>query len=299
MPEVEIVPQLRQYLRHASAMLDVRFYVDGLLADPGLTTLRVVSLDDTELVPAGSATVDAGTGARQFTLPAGATSQLDTLTTTWSTATYGDLVTTVEVVGAYLFTLRQARNFEYGALRDEMTYTNDDIDRMRAWLTDELQGICGQSMIPRATLETRSSRGLSVLGTTWAHVNSVRSISYRSASTADWVALTADELLAIQVVDAGIVANEALVAFTTGVQNYRLLYDHGYASPPGLMSDAALKLARARLVRSGVSDRAMSIASELGTEQLAIANETLDRHFGIPDVDAEIARWSVRWPAIA
>jgi hypothetical protein len=297
MAEVEAVPDLRQYLRGTQVTLTVRFYDDGNAVDPGMTTIGAVNAHGDVIVPAGTATAGSGV-LRTFLLTTTHTNLLNLLTVTLTTATYGALAFDIEVLGAYLFTLRDLRAFEDRALANQTTYPARDIDRTRAQLTDELQSVAGVSFVPRSGYEIYNGTGKQSLFLAAGLVRGLRSIEQRALGLETWTALSTAELADVDYRNWAELRRESFGVFTYGYANWRVFYDHGYDRPPGLIPWAAMRLARERLVTSAVSDRFLSVTTEMGTEQYAVANEGLGRHFGIPPVDAVIQRWSVKVPAV-
>lgn len=84
--------------------------------------------------------------------------------------------------------------------------------------------------------------------------------------------------------------------WASGCRNIKVTYQSGYsATPPADIKEAALTAARDWLLRryqqQGVSDRAVSMQTEMGNITYASASDKHDRPTGIPDVDAVIMGW--------
>src|SRR5690606_23834905 len=95
--------------------LSVQFYRDGAPVDPGDVTVTITN-DAGETLVSDAATSGTDDGPRSYVLTPAQTNQLDVLTVQWSGEIDGvpqsPPPTHVEVVGDYLFTLSEARNFD-------------------------------------------------------------------------------------------------------------------------------------------------------------------------------------------
>ena len=108
MAVIEGEPMTQQIVQGAAATLSITVYADGVLADPGVTTVTIARLDGSA-VATDAATTGTGAAAREYALTAAETAALDVLAVTWQTANHGVLRQVVEIVGGVLFTIRQAR----------------------------------------------------------------------------------------------------------------------------------------------------------------------------------------------
>lgn len=87
--------------------------------------------------------------------------------------------------------------------------------------------------------------------------------------------------------------------WTSGSGNVSVTYQAGRtATPPADIAQAAMQATRYRLVtfyggNAGLTDRTTSISNETGTTSLAIAGP--DAPTGLPEVDATINAWSVKF----
>lgn len=263
----ELVATPRQLLVNVQEALSASWYDDnGTLVDPGVTTVGITDVVGTIIVAAGTAT--AGTGAAARTYALAAQMELDILTVTWTSATYGAFVQTVEVVGALLFTVREARIFDNSALSNTSTYTSAAIDEARARITDEFESICGVSFVPRYRRDVLSGDGGYELVLPVGRLRALRTAESRASGTSIWTAYTASELADVLVEPWGLITRDSLGSFTTGTRNLRVGYEHGYDTPPLEVKQAALLALRYYLTASNLSDRAMSISTEFGTTNL-------------------------------
>jgi hypothetical protein len=103
MPDLERIGQL------TPGTLSQQWYEDGAVVDPGSVTVGITRADGTVLVAAGAATTGSGTGARTYNLTTTHTALLDRLTVTWTSTLKGTLLSYVEVVGGFWFSLAELR----------------------------------------------------------------------------------------------------------------------------------------------------------------------------------------------
>jgi hypothetical protein len=240
--------------------------------DPGTVTVNVTRLDGTAVVTGAATTSGTGAAARTYLLTSTHTALLDTLTVTFASASLSQSVSeTVEVVGAFLFTEAEARAFDGGAMT-EAKVTDAALEEARARITDEFESICGVSFVPRYRLDTFSGLGYVNLALHRMKVTDIRSVEYRTSGAATWTAYDADDLADIYIEDHGWILRESRGTFLTGRRNIRIGYEHGFTQPPHDIKWAALKAARDELIPSNINDRAISITTEQGSEQLWTPN---------------------------
>lgn len=303
---VEAITLQRQFLKGAADTLGVQFYNDGVPADPGVTTVAVVSESGATVIASATATGGTGNDPRTVALTSSHTANLDRWVVTWTTASLGTHTVNVEVVGAYLFSIYEARRFDGGALESTSNYPTWKIEKARVGITTDFESITGLSFIPRYELVEMDAPLTSRLplllmksnGDPALRVTRIRSIETRTSGTDTWTAFDSDELTDVLLDPWGQLRRESLGIFPSGYRNVRIGFEHGFASPPGDIPEAAMAVLRERLVKSGISARALSEINELGTVQYAVANEGLGRHYGIPWVDAELNRYAQKVPVV-
>jgi len=261
---VEFEPTTQHIQQGLAATLSVTFYVDGVVADPGVTTVTITRLDETAIVT-DAATSGSGAAARTYALAAQV--DLDILTVSWTSATYGTLTQSVEVVGGVLFTFRQARTFDGGALANTTTYTTAAIGQARQAIAEEFEQVCGVSFVPRLTRETIDGAGQDWAFISHLDATNVRAVEVLDDVTGTWAAYTPAELADVQILDAGRIRRRDGTTFATGRQNVRVSYEHGYARPPAGIVEAALLYLRFRMVSSNLGSRTISASNEYGSEQ--------------------------------
>jgi hypothetical protein len=269
-----------------------QFGVPADAAAPPLVTVR----DGAGAIVAGpSAATDVGTGVYDFGLTPAQTAVLDIYTATWVYVRAGNAETATsrfEVVGAFYFTVAEARAFDNAALASETSYPNAKIAAGRDLVEDELEVACGVAFVPRARRVSLPGAGRAELVLPDRRVRSLLSGSVGGT------ALTDPELAAITLRPEGVAYRQSgWPSSASAPFNVWLHYAVGYDAPPERIKRAALVLLRHRLVASNIEDRAISYTDEFGTRALAVAGRR-GQPFGIPDVDAAVQDYDERLPAI-
>lgn len=281
------MPDLERILKATPGTLSQQWYEDGTAVDPGTVTLGIARADGTVLVAAGTATSGATTAPRTFNLTTTHTSLLDRLAVTWTSTLKGTLVSYVEVVGGFLFSISEARALT--PLSDTVAYTTADIADTRTAVEQAIEQACGCAFVLRYSLERYSGDGSQSLQLKHPLPASVRS------ATIGGTALTAPQLADLALSPGG-EAWSSMVCWTWGRSNIQVGYEHGFQDPPAEIRRAALQLAKEWLVgrSSPVDERAVTFsAGDGGTYGLVVAGRG-GSEFGMPDVDAAVARYSLR-----
>ena len=294
---VEFEPTTQHIQQGLAATLSVTFYADGVVADPDVTTVTITRLDGTAIAT-DAATSGSGAAARTYALTSVQTADLDILTVAWDSATYGTVEQTVEITGGVLFTIREARAYDNGAMASAATYPTATIEEARARVTDEFKRICGVSFVPRIERVTLDGAGDDWLFLPRLRVLAVRDIEVLDTTDGTWTAYTVDELADVQILDLGRVRRLDGTTFVSGRQNVRVTYEHGWRQPPLAIRQAALAVLRFTLVPGNFSERAISLSSEFGTTQLSTPNPERGRYYGLPVVDAVIDRYVEKVPVV-
>lgn len=293
-------------LKATPETISVQFEENGAADDPGTTTIGITNEAGTEVVAAGTATSGATTAPRTYGLTKTHTANLDRLTVTWTPTNYGAQVTYVEVVGAHLFSISEARAFDGSAMTSTTTYPTADIEEARGRITDEFERITGVSFVPRYDRVVLSGTGSAELAVHTSqsprhpalYLSSIRNVETLDESDMTWDAFTAGELAEVQILPGGVIRRAGGGAFTAGRNNIRVTFEYGMQVVPLAIKRAALTLCRYLLVPSNLSSRALQENSQYGTIQLATAGRYGD-HYGIPAVDSVLDRYAERVPVIA
>lgn len=285
---------LHRILKGTAESLSLLVYEDGVVKDPGTTTVTITMADGTAIVT-GGATTGSGAQARAYALTTTDTANLDLLTAVWTTENYGAQTTTAEIVGEHLFTLAQARDFDGGKLRDASAYSDDLLKETRARILDAFAEVCGVSFVPRYKRVVLDGKGSDTLYLPDLYVTAIRSVDERASGGTDWTAYTSDDLADVFCDDSGQVFRETDGAFTAGRRNIRIGYEYGYAQPPLEITRAALRLLVSYLgaTRTDWDPRAISMSTDMGVISLATAGMR-GAVFGLPEVDSALVRYNER-----
>lgn len=292
-------------LKATPETISIQFEENGAADDPGTTTIGITNEAGTEVVAAGTATTGSTTAPRTYALTKTHTASLDRLTVAWTPTNYGAQVTYVEIVGAHLFSVSEARAFDNSAMSNTTSYPTLDIEETRGRITDEFERITGVSFIPRYDRATLSGTGSAELAVHTSvsprhpalYLSSIRNVETLSESTMTWTAFTAGELAEVQILPGGVIRRAGGDAFTAGRGNVRVTYEYGVTVAPLAIKRAALTLCRYLLVPSNLNSRALQESSQFGSIQLATAGRYGD-HYGIPAVDSVLDRYAERVPVI-
>lgn len=270
------MPELERILQNTPGTLSQQWYEDGAAVDPGTVTLGITRADGTTLLAAGTGTSGTGSNPRTYSLNTTQTALLDRFTVTWTSTSKGTLVSYVEVVGGFLFSLSELSAEVTGSTA---TYTAAEKAAARLYAETQLEQACGVAFVPRYELETLSGSGTSTLVLKWPRVRAVRSVvwTYNGVETA----LTSGDLSLLMRSSSGFVSG---YSWTAGY-DWRIGYEHGHDFPSPGASEAALVLAKHKLIRGPIDERATQRPSEFGPVNLATPG-MFGSLFGIRVVDA-------------
>jgi hypothetical protein len=222
-------------LRGTPATISVTWYggsdTDTGAADPGVVTATITAADGTAVVT-NAATNGTGTAARTLDLTAEQTADLDLWDVAWTSPTVGTVTTQVEIVGALLFTIPEARAFDKGQLGDSTKYPDAAIAATRARILDEFERICRTAFVPRyrrLILDGEGGRQLRLWDT---RVMKIREAGLRYRGQVTPTPLTTAELADLTLDYGGVVTRDSLGWWWPGDNNITVAYEYGYAQPP-------------------------------------------------------------------
>jgi len=270
----------RRILAGTKADLAVRFSLDGEDAEPtGTMTFSAVGVAG-NVVASGSAVV--ADGALVATLTAAQT-LVDVLTVTWSGLVFAAaapiaVVTEHEVVGAWLFSLAEARKTGKEVLKSVTDYPADRIREERDRITDLFEDALGFKLGRRMVTEVLDGDGTYRIWPRENHVGAIRTVETRTPGSTDWATSTIDASTG----PSG--AFEALNGtWPSGTANIRVRFEAGMTPIPPALRDAGLLVLVDQLTTTDVMARATSQNTQNGS--FTLAGEGL---FGIPEVDRVI-----------
>lgn len=168
---------------------------------------------------------------------------------------------------------------------DATKYPTARVEAARAWIEAIIERECGTSFVVRDHTDVVDGGNRTVSVRRYARAVTAVSVA--------GVALTAAELAALVITPTGqLYRTSGYALWPKGIQNVSVTYSAGYSTtPPADLKDAALWAARWKLLdrKSGIPDRALSIANEFGNINLATAGR--ERPTGLPEIDATIVAW--------
>lgn len=226
-------------------------------------------------------------------LPSANTAVLDKYTVEWTYTVSGQVwrpKSHFEIVGAYYFSIAEARAFDGGTvLNDATKYPDQDIVNAREYAEETLESLCGVAFVPRGRRVTLNGTGTRELILPDHRIRTIVSGSVGGT------ALTSAELTDLKLYEYGILYRAA--GWQMDYRNVSILYEHGHDQPPERIKRAALILTRHRLVPSNIDERVTAFTDESGTR--TFSTPTQNRPTGFPEVDAAVAQYSEKVPAIA
>ena len=277
--------------------------------------------DEEPILPSGPVTVTgigpAGPAAPVFTgtvaaaasvsYPMPAQAQLQTIDVTWSADIGGTTVVEqdqVEIVGGFLFTLKQGRDSD-STLADTTKYPRSDLIRARTEVEQECEWICDQAWVPRYRRVVLDGTGTPDLvlpcgGDQWRAgvlmrgVRTIRAVSVAPRVGQTAVPLSPAQLQALAIRPDGTLRRADQAVWTAGDANVTVDYEYGADAAPADLVRAALTRFRDRLNmdKRQIPDRAVSFTvTDLGTYRLSLPDAY---RTGLPEVDAAYGRYSRR-----
>jgi hypothetical protein len=280
------MPELERILQNTPGSVTKQWYEDGTAVDPGTVTVDITRADGT-VVASDASVSGTGTAARTLALTTTHTGLLDRLTLTWVSSDKGTLVSYVEVVGGFLFTLN-----ELSALaRSGLTWTAAQMTAMRLTVEQTIEDACCRAFVPRYRVETLSGTGTGNIMFGRPDVRAIRSVTVTTAGTP--TVYTAGELALLAFNPSGSVYSTGAV-WPSGNSNITVGYEHGADYTPPRVTQAALTLARSWLVKGPVDERALGVAAPDGGFSFGLATPGRNGSWvGLPEVDAVIDQYSL------
>lgn len=281
----------QQILRGSAATLTIEWVgADGEPATPSSTPEVTVTRSDGTSVTTGAAS--GSESSWTYPVTAEHTADLDLLTVNWTAGSVTQS-TSVAIVGGYYFTAAQARAQD-SALKDTAGYDTARLIKARAQVESEIEWCADVAFVPRFTVVQIEGNGTSELvgpamprRVRWATIN------YGTNTRA----LTESEIAGLRLERSGEIS--LLAGSWPEHATVTLGIEHGHDRPHPKIVAAAIVLLRVRMNtgKSNFPDRAERYQlSEGGMMFLSMPGAY---KIGIPEVDAAIATYGVRIPAVA
>lgn len=266
-------------------------------APPGAVTVTVTTIDGVPVYTNAIAAVAGNVASFNLTLLD--TAQLNTLIGVFTSQTLGNLRASVEIVGATLFEVADARAFDKRQLADATAFPDAAILAARTLIAERFERICKVSFIPRYRFRAISGADWFEFQLPDQPITAIRSIATRAPGASSYVPYSAAQLAALDSdLATGIVTRGSMYYGTSLYSELRLPsltvqvgYEYGYAQPPEPVRRAALIAAVSQMTLTNMSERTTSWSdpSGSGTYRLATPGMGQRSWFGIPNVDAVLA----------
>lgn len=282
-----------QILRNTSAELSNTFYVNGVATDAdGNVTVVATKANGTELANTLALSGVAGDGKYAWPLPPQA--PLSILTLDWSGVFSGSQITVTthaEIVGGFMFTLAEARQFRNDKIATGSTLgdrvSDEEILEARDEVTQFFERTTGVSFVPRYRREIHDGRNKSAIYLDRREVQTIQSI------TENGIALT--EGVDFYAYPSGRLVREGSVWSGEAPRNIVVDYEHGYEITPLTIKRSALIVLHSMVVGSDLHDRKIFQQDESGIFRLSFPDSPNDRPTGIPYVDARLMEYATPW----
>jgi hypothetical protein len=293
-----------QALKGTSVTVTETFSVDGAPTDldSGVPVIHAFFPDGTELTPqptASNSWTGRTTGQYRVVLAAQPeVTYLDPIT--WTGMIGGQqqtLSSRVEWVGGLLFTLDAMRKVRVGndtPFTDATKFSDAKLQEARTAVLDEFEQILGFSPVLRRTLETHNGNGSRQLSVYKAKPDNLISVTVDGASRA-----TSEFTL----------SREGILTWVNGwfpctqPQNVVLEYSHGWGYVRGRGSAMAMAVAAKWLQPSQFSGATTVVTPDGASYNFDAAGQVTQagtiRHFGVPEIDAWLNRWTEAGLAVA
>lgn len=280
----------QRVLKSTPATLSAQFVdQDGVAAVPaGLVTVGIFRADGTVLQAPGAATTVVAGGIRTFALTAAQTALLDHLTCTWTAASGEVVVTHVDVVGGFGFTLADL------AALDGMSALTLPRKRDLRQAVEELVEIrTGWLWTRRLVVESFTSEQWFYPAPPWLQYRPLKVL--RSVK----VGGVAETLTDWSFSDYGQQINGRYGWWSSfPPTTLEVIYEAGEDRPPVSLVQGLLAAAQQEQLdrASAGNGRNLSIVNEFGN--ITFARATVENLFGNPRVDAVLAAWDRRVPVV-
>jgi hypothetical protein len=261
------------------------FEVDGTPTTAGTVTVTITRDSDGTTLVSGGSTTTGDTGVYKYSLTPTQTATLDLLTVTWTgTSVSGITVTTqVEVVGAPLFSITEAR--QRVDLSDTAKYSDAQIAAVRQAATEAIEEVCnGVKFTPRYGTYTTDADNTGVVKL--PH----RKISRITAATNDGTAYSSTDIAAFKIYPGGTLKRRTPI-FWTNFRQLTFKYEHGYTICPEQIKRAAIDLTEYWLIETAHSNRATSVSDGTASYSLATAG-IRGFMFDLPSVQAAVNQYA-------
>lgn len=287
-------------LRNTSGTVSVTFYINDVATEAdGAVTVVAKKADGTTLFST-AATNDPAVGSYSVTIPAQADLNLLTLTWTGLFSTVSmSVVSTVEVVGGFYFTIAELRAYD-SVLTNTVRFPDSALIKARDEVEAEFEDICGRAFVPRFWRETgiETDSDTSMLWLEKPEATKFLSFKVNGVDYLSWYTaglFTRDKYSPRGILVTG--AATGLFAYDPRYYPTALIaeYEYGLTQVPTPIKRKALKRAKQALlgINSTVDERAVTMTlPDIGTINLATPGQR-GSETGVPDIDVVLERYTL------
>lgn len=289
---------MERVLRNTAATISVTFYSGSSPVEAdGVVTVVAKRADGTTLLST-NATNSPSVGVYSVVIPAQA--NLNYLTLTWTgsfTGTPVSIVSQVEIVGGFYFSIGELRAYE-STFANTVKYTDEMLAEARDNVEAEFEDICHRAFVPRFWRETSVDIDAdeSML---WMEKPELLSFSSLKQNSQDYLSYySSGYLIRDKNSPKGVhVISSALSLFNYDTMYYPISaeYEYGLISVPIPIKNKALKRAKQFLLgqKSTIDERATTmLLPDIGTVNLATPGQR-GSETGVPDIDVVLERYTL------
>lgn len=281
-------------LRNTAATITVTFFDGSSPAEADGTVTILAKRADGSTLLSTNATNEAAVGEYSVVIPPQA--NLNILTLTWSGTFTGTPITiesTVEIVGAFYFSIAELRNYDK-ALENVTRFPIEDLINARTFVESEFEDICDRAFVPRFHRET----GVEVdpdTGQLWLEkpeITSVLSVSTDGTDQSEWI--SSGYFKKDKYSPSVLHTSSSALSVVTAI-DVTMEYEYGMKQAPVLIKQKALKRAKTLLLgqNSTIDERALTMSlPDIGTVNLATPG-VRGSETGVPDIDVVLNRYKI------
>lgn len=288
-------------LRNTTATVSVTFYSGSTAVEADGTVTVVAKKADGTTLFSIDAVDDPAVGVYSTTIAPQA--DLNLLTLTWTgqfSATPVSIVSNVEIVGGFYFSIAELRNYDSTIANNLVRFPNDALVRVRDEVEAEFEDICHRAFVPRFYRETgiEMDSDTSMIWLEKPEATRFLSVKLNSIDYLAWY--TAGYFTRDKYSPRGIiVTGSATGLFAYDSQYYPsalvIEYEYGLPQVPIPIKEKALKRAKQKLMGLGstVDERALTMTlPDIGTINLATPG-VRGSETGVPDIDVVLSRYTL------
>lgn len=285
-------------LRGTAADLQVTCTLDGALTTPtGTLTYSVADRFSGDVIASGTPSTPSK-GVLSAALTPTQTALVRQCVVTWAGLVFDggaplEFTTPAEIVGQWLFTLREAREFASQGKKvfaDLSVYTDAEILAGRDRVTAAFESILNFPVGLQYREHVVDGDADQPLWLDAGHVGAIRHVTAFNQGYS-WVAFDETALGKLVASPGGKIYSPYAWPFYAGNRNVRIGVEQGIDPIPADLRGAALIALHDTTTQNDFGRRAMSVANQLGNITLSTANRNPNSPTGIPDVDAVLVRY--------